>query len=165
MGIAVTKSQNIMSEGPRKPEDQLRQFADSFSDVVSSFGKKVGGFVEDIFRQEDGADVHVPMDAYYTRTDFVLEVELPGVTKKEVSLQVVDQVLSLKGSKKIAAGADTFEYLGRERRYGNFIRSVELPDDINLEQIKAKYEEGILQITFARLSPVRGEDSKEVTIE
>lgn len=139
-----------MNDGNNTPEDQLRQFAGSLGDAVSSFGKKVGGFVDDFFKEEESGEVSVRVDAYYTAEAFVIEAELPGVLKEDVSLQVVDQFLSLKGVKKINKDAEKFDYLGRERVYGHFLRTLELPTDIDLKKIKAKYENGILKVTFAK---------------
>lgn len=154
-----------MNQGNNNPEDQFRQFAGNFSDAVSSFGKKVGGFVDDLFKENESGEVIVRVDAYYTADDFIIEAELPGVLKEDVSLQVVDQFLSLKGMKKTVDNAEDFQYVGRERAYGHFLRTLELPDDIDLQKIKAKYDHGILRVTFARLASSKADKGTQVDID
>lgn len=109
--------------------------------------------MDGMFASDESGELSTPVDAYYAPAQFVIEVELPGVLKEDVSLQIIDQVLSLKGVKKMPAGTEAYDFVGRERRYGAFIRTLELPTDIDLAQIKAKYEHGVLRITFARTSP------------
>lgn len=154
-----------MNDGPRKPEDQLRQMADSFTDVMSSLRKKVGGMVEDLFAQDASGELAVAVDAYLTSAEFVIEIELPGVQKEDVSLQIIDQVLHVKGIKRLPAGHESFEYLGRERRVGEFMRTFELPGEIDLEKIKAKYEHGILRVSFSRILPASEKAGTSVNIE
>lgn len=154
-----------MNQGNNNPEDQFRQFAGNFSDAVSSFGKKVGGFVDDLFKENESGEVIVRVDAYYTADDFIIEAELPGVLKEDVSLQVVDQFLSLKGVKKMIDNSEDYDYVGRERAYGTFLRTLELPDDIDLQKIKAKYEHGILRVAFARLASSKADKGTQVDID
>lgn len=165
--MVVHTNSAMMNENPKRPEENFRQFTDSFSDAVSQFGKKVGSFVDDFFKGEEGGELSVAIDAYFTKADFVIEVELPGVMKEDVSLQVLDQVLNLKGVKRMDEHAEQHQYLGRERRYGHFLRSLELPAGLDLEQIKAKYEYGVLRIRFARLKPepTAPESGSEIDID
>ncbi len=154
-----------MNDDPRKTDDQLRQITDSVSDVFSSVGKKVSGFMEDFFREEERGKFSVHADAYYTPQHFVIEAELPGVTKEDVSLQIVDHYLSLKGVKRMAKEAEQYEFVGRERLYGHFLRQLELPNDIDFKQIKAKYENGVLRVTFARIDAPADDSGKTVDID
>jgi len=93
--------------------------------------------------------------------------ELPGVKKEDVKVTINEEnILLIKGSKsKIKSDQSNDEnvkFLKIERGYGEFTRSFLLPDNLNQESIKAKYSDGILDITFEKIEP---EKPKELKVE
>ncbi|MEL6674300.1 MAG: Hsp20/alpha crystallin family protein [Bacteroidota bacterium] len=134
----------------RSGEDTFKNITDGLFDSVSQFGKKVGNFMDDMFSGEgmDDGEVKIKADVYYTENQFVIAMEMAGVKKEETSLQIIDGVLSIKGIKKEPEGYETFSFHKQERRFGSFIRTFPLPLDIEMENIKAKYEAGILIVRF-----------------
>lgn len=76
----------------------------------------------------------------------VIEVELPGVDEKDVTLTVKDGVLSLKGEKRHSKEEKGENHYLMERSYGSFMRSVPLPDSIDENKVEAKYDKGVLTI-------------------
>ena len=66
-------------------------------------------------------EIHVTSDIFETRTHYVIELELPGVDKKDVKISAQDEILTVKGEKKLPEDAGRF--VRRERRFGTFIRS------------------------------------------
>ena len=149
----------------QRNDDTLKNFTDGLMDNLSSFGKKVGGFMEDVFSGE-GFNVsgeYTPRsDVYYTENQYVVELELPGVKKEETHLHIHEGVLTVKGIKRMHEDAENFSYQKQERRFGNFILNFNLPLDVEMENIKAKYEGGILTI---RLPWVGGPKKEEQDIE
>jgi HSP20 family protein len=88
-------------------------------------------------------------------------VELPGVKKEDVKLTINDEnVLVIKGEKKKDESKDKV-YVRSERSYGAFERSFRLSDNINKDSINAKYDNGILNISFQKKEPQK---PKEVNI-
>lgn len=88
------------------------------------------------------------------------QAELPGVKKENVKVSINDEnVLLINGtkanSKKDEGEKDGVKYLKVERGYGEFTRQFILPDNLNNESIKAKYEDGILDISFEKIEPVK----------
>jgi len=86
--------------------------------------------------------------------------ELPGVKKEDVKVSINDEnVLLINGTKaktKKDEGEESgVKYLKVERGYGEFTRQFILPDNLNNESIKAKYEDGILDISFEKIEPVK----------
>ncbi|MEO0895001.1 MAG: Hsp20/alpha crystallin family protein [Bacteroidota bacterium] len=146
-------------------ENNAEDIFQSIKDGLQSFGKTVGDFVEEVI-QGDGikssGDVRVRTDIYQSGDFFVIELELPGMSKKEVSIQIYDGTLQVKGTKKAVEGSESFVYQNSERQFGPFLKTFELPTDVELENIKAKYEAGVLTIRFPRPMP---EVEAEVTEE
>lgn len=129
----------------------------SFRDGLSEFGKRVGSFVDDVMSGENlrsEGDVKIRSDIYQSGNFYVIELELPGMSKAEVSIQIHDSVLQVKGNKKAGEGAESARYERQERQFGPFLKTFTLPVDVELENIKAKYESGVLTVRFPRPNPV-----------
>ena len=91
-----------------------------------------------------------------------LRFELPGVDPKEVSVSVTGDQLLVTGEKKTSREIDEKSVYFSESRYGRFQRSFRLPEGVRSEDVKAAYENGVLQLTI----PVPAEvQPKTVRIE
>ena len=82
--------------------------------------------------------------------DYKLSAELPGLTDKDVEIEVADGVLSISGQKKEESERKEGGYLMSERRYGSFTRSVALPADVDPDAIKASFANGVLTLTLGK---------------
>lgn len=87
------------------------------------------------------------MDVSETDKTVVMTVELPGLEEKDVEINFVDDVLSIRGEKKSEKEEKDKNYHLVERRYGAFARSVTLPTGTDPASIKATIEKGILKVT------------------
>ena len=84
-------------------------------------------------------------------TDAVLvECELPGVAREDVDISVERGVLTIRGERKPPAERRAEGYHRRERSWGPFERRVELPAKVDVENVKAKLTNGILEITLPK---------------
>src|SRR4029079_2974863 len=84
-----------------------------------------------------------------SETDKVIEItaELPGLEKKNVELNVTDNLLTIRGEKKNEREENNKDYHLVERSYGSFSRSVELPSGVKVEDITAEIANGVLKVT------------------
>lgn len=90
-------------------------------------------------------------------------VELPGVNKDDVKIVLEDGVLTLSGEKKSDVKEDDkINFSRNEREFGKFERKFELVEDINPDEVKANFNNGLLKIMIAKLTP---EEPKERIIE
>jgi HSP20 family protein len=90
-----------------------------------------------------------------SETDKVLEItaELPGLEKKDIELNVADNLLTIRGEKKNEREEKNKDYHLVERSYGSFVRSVELPSGVKIEDIAAEIADGVLKITVQKPAP------------
>ena len=90
-----------------------------------------------------------------SETDKVLEItaELPGLEKKDIELNVADNLLTIRGEKKNEREEKNKDYHLVERSYGSFARSVELPSGVKIEDIAAEIANGVLKITVQKPAP------------
>lgn len=123
----------------------------------------------DKFFNEFSKNVDFPVNRF-PRVDVVddeksinLIAELPGVKKEDVKILLEDGFLTVSGEKKNEfEGKEEINIIRNERLFGKFERKFELPEDINPDEIKAKFENGVLNISIDKLVP---EKPKERIIE
>ena len=80
---------------------------------------------------------------------FVMEAELPGFTKEDISLNITDNVLTLSAVHKKEEEEKKENYVRRERHYGEYKRSFDL-NGIEAEGITADYKSGVLTVTLPK---------------
>ena len=90
------------------------------------------------------------VDIYEAENEIVLKAELPGITKKDVSVEVKDNVLTLKGERFPEAEINEEKYYRKEICFGTFERSFTLQERIQPEQIKATFNNGVLTVKIPR---------------
>jgi HSP20 family protein len=78
------------------------------------------------------------------------EAELPGVDPKEIEIEVVGNVLTLRGEKKHEREEEGKGFHYVERRYGGFIRNIELPTSVDSEKVSAACKNGVLTVTLPK---------------
>ena len=101
------------------------------------------------------------VDIYEAENGIIVAVELPGVSKESVAVEVKDDVLILKGERLADPAVSEDRYYRRERLFGPFKRSFTLHQNIKPDQIKATFKDGVLQIEIPR--PVQ-EQPKQITV-
>ncbi len=127
----------------------------NFRDGIEGFGRKVSSFVDEVFSGEGMGEVKLRIDLYHTSDSLVVELELPGVKKEDVKIQVQDRALHIRGQKLPPEDMPEYEYVLRERRFGSFMKEIALPENIELENIKARFESGLLTVRFPHQAGTR----------
>jgi len=101
-----------------------------------------------------------PVDMHETKDDLVLNVELPGVSEKDVTVSITGDLLSIKGERRWNDEAKDRQYLHTERAYGQFERLVQLPMAVQADKVKASYRDGVLQITLPKAEELKPREIK-----
>lgn len=155
-----------MSDETNKEKDILKDLGEGLSAFGQRVGKKVSEIVDSFSTEDEAGDgkVNVATDVYETGTHYVIEVELPGVQKGDVKISAQDELLTVKGEKKKSEDTGRGTYHARGRRYGTFIKSFELPEGLEMENIKAQFTDGVLSIKFPKQNP-ESEDEEQTTID
>ena len=96
--------------------------------------------------------------------EYLLTVEIPGVAEKDVSVDISNNTMTIKGEKKQEKEDKDKNYYRIERSYGCFQRVLSLPEDVDQDAIKAAFKDGVLTITMPRKALPAGEVKKvEIT--
>jgi len=87
--------------------------------------------------------------------EYVVTVELPGVRKDDVKINLKDNVLTVSGEKKSEKKIDEKNYHQTERIFGSFQRCFRLPELVDQEKIAADFKNGILNVAIPKLPEVQ----------
>jgi HSP20 family protein len=90
------------------------------------------------------------LDVYEEKDNYVVKVELPGVNKEDVKLSLEQGTLTITGERKAETNPETTEVHLSERFYGRFQRSLNLPETLAVDQVKAQYKDGVLTVTLPK---------------
>jgi len=93
------------------------------------------------------------MDVSETDKSIEIVAELPGLEKKDVQLNLTDNLLTIRGEKKNEREEKNKDYHLVERSFGSFARTVELPQGVKAEDISAEIANGVLKVTVKKPAP------------
>ncbi len=99
-------------------------------------------------------------DVYEDDNSIHLNVEIPGVDEKNLSISIENNVLTVKGERKPEKDEKGEHFLRQERSYGKFSRSFTLPGSVDLDRVNANYVNGVLQIELAKRAEARPKQIK-----
>jgi HSP20 family protein len=95
------------------------------------------------------------VNIYQTEKDVVLKAEIPGVSKEDLNIYVDEGLVRLAGQIKRDQDFKDENVFRSERYHGGFSRSIPLPVEVNTDEAKAQYSDGILSITLPKAQPER----------
>jgi HSP20 family protein len=133
------------------PMGNLQSFRNEMDRMFNQFFQ--GGTGE-----EAGWGVHtwtLPVDIYETDEALILKAELPGVSKDDISIEIQQNTLLLRGQRRPEAEVREDQYHRAERTYGAFQRSFMLPTTIDEEQVQASYKDGVLELRLPKAQAAR----------
>jgi HSP20 family protein len=142
-----------------------RGFYDLHSEMNRMFDDVFGGLARRTGRQQGAqASEWAPsMDVLNRDGDLVVRAELPGVRQEDVDITVHDRVLTISGERREEQQQERGGYYVRERRHGSFRRSMTLPEGVDEGEIRARFENGVLEVTVAGAAAVR--EPKRIQVE
>jgi len=100
------------------------------------------------------------VDIFETEGEIVVKAELPGMDRKDIQLNLENNVLSLRGERKFTKETKDENYHRIERSYGVFSRSFSIPATVDEEKIRADYKDGVLKIFLPKKEQARPKQIK-----
>ncbi len=94
-----------------------------------------------------------------------IEVDLPGVKKEDINIQVEDNTLVISGERKIKEEMKEENYYKIESNFGSFSRSFSLPEEADIENIHAESTDGVLEVVVPKLESAKVEKVKKISIK
>jgi HSP20 family protein len=139
--------------------DLASEFLTMQREIDRMFDRFRGGTAAD----DSGSSVWMPaVDIMEREGEFHVRVELPGVKREDVKITVQNDVLTIRGEKKLEQEQKGENYHRVERSYGTFQRSFTLPTSVRSDKIEASYDNGVLSIVLPKVEEAK---PKEIEVK
>jgi HSP20 family protein len=144
------KKETALAQG-RALRDPFAQLREMTSDLERAFERPFGTRFRwpslRRFASHDGADWAPEIDVFERDNRLVTKVDLPGLKKEDVKVEVTDGHLAISGERKSETEEKKDNVYRCERSYGSFYRAVPLPEGVKLEDVKAMFSDGVLEVS------------------
>ena len=135
-----------------EPFKDLMIMQERMNRLFNEFFSRPAGYDE----EGTGQGAWAPLvDICETDDDMILKAELPGMKQEDIQIEIRENVLTLKGERKQENDLKEGQYHRVERSFGAFQRLFTLPNAIQPEKVKARYKDGVLEITMPKAEVVR----------
>src|SRR5580692_9000072 len=91
-----------------------------------------------------------PVDIYEDEHGIMLKIEVPGIDEKDIDVSIENNTLTVRGQRRFEKDEKEENFQRVERMYGSFTRSFTLPNTVDLEQVTAQYDKGVLKVRLAK---------------
>ena len=151
------------------PFESLRREIDRlFDDFDSGFWRSpFSGSLFDVrpFRRRNSDLTASPaVDVSETDKAYEITADLPGMDEKNVEVKLANGILTIKGEKQDEKEEKQKDYCRRERSFGSFERSFQVPEDVDGEKIEASFKKGVLSVTLPKKAEAQ-KSAKNITIK
>jgi HSP20 family protein len=103
-----------------------------------------------------------PVDTYEDEHNITLKLEVPGIDEKDIDVRIENNTLTVHGERKIEKEEKEENFRRVERQYGEFTRSFTLPSSVDLGQVTAHYDKGVLKINLAKKAEAKPKQIKVI---
>ncbi len=143
-----------------------QEFFNDIKSEVKDLGSKMNKLFDELVRgKESKSGLEIRADFYETPSALIYEIDIPGVDKSQVAVQIRDNALSIRGE-RIRDHDVNVIYHVRERAFGEFERTFPLPKGIEEGAVKAKFDKGILRVTLPKkMEEEPSYDTQEINID
>ncbi len=100
------------------------------------------------------------VDIFETESEIVVKPEVPGMDRKDITLNLENNVLTLRGERRFLKETKEENYHRIERSYGGFSRAFSIPVTVDDEKIRADYQDGVLKIVLPKKEQLRPKQIK-----
>ena len=129
----------------RARRNPFRGFVDTMSEMARMREYFETGREE---RRRTHATAWVPTtDIFAEGDDLVIRCELAGVHREDIDIELTGDTLTISGERRSELDEEEIHFYTRERSFGHFRRSMNLPEGIDASDISADFQDGMLQVT------------------
>ena len=148
---------------PVKRDDKRHPLARLQGDMNMVFDRFFNDFRLSPFKDRDLTTLP-KVDIKETKKEVLVSAELPGLEAKDLDISITDDVLTLRGEKRQESKREEENYFHMECAYGAFNRSIPLPSEVESNNVKAEFKNGILKIALTK-KPEEQRKAKKIEIK
>ncbi|MBT3589834.1 MAG: Hsp20/alpha crystallin family protein [Candidatus Marinimicrobia bacterium] len=127
------------------------------SNIMNDFDKIFNNLLDKDYSLQHSKPWNPSVDIEENETSFSLTADIPGMSKKDVSIELLDGVLTIKGERSELKQDEDDYFVIKERNSGSFCRSFKLPENVKEENIKASFKNGVLSMSIPKEEVVEPE--------
>lgn len=148
-GKTVPSYRNVAKERGYELTSPVHQF---HREIDRLFEQAFRGFGLDlpVSRNLGNGFLKPQLDLSATEGEYAISVEIPGIEEKDVTLEIVNDTLTIRGTKKQKTEERDKNDYRIERTYSSFQRILSLPEDVDQSAVKATFKKGVLTVTMPR---------------
>ena len=157
---APPSAQDMQKNVPihRDFDQSMRTMRDEMDQMFRDFFSK-----QDVTGWGGNFEASPATDVVEEDKDFLVKVELPGMTPDGIDLSVTGNSIVIKGEKQQENEVKGDTYLRQEMSYGSFSRTISLPETADLDKADAVYKNGVLTVTVPK-NPAYAQKTRKLTI-
>lgn len=140
------------------PQKSQTKVVPDEKDTLASFvdETKTSACAQDFLSEEPKeTEGQLALDVFQTADEIVVVAPVAGVTKEDISINITDDVLTIKGSRNFCFKAEEADYFTQECFWGNFSRSIILPEAVDSSRVLASFKNGILTVRIPKMEKIR----------
>ena len=145
---------------PRRASSELSPWGDLDRMFDDFLGRRLRSFWPERWWPTPMEITTPVVDLYEEKDDIVVKAELPGMEKDNIEVNLSDNRLTIKGEKKKEEEVKKEGYYRSERSYGSFIRTLELPSEVQTDKVKAAFKNGVLEIRLPKTEEAKKKETK-----
>lgn len=116
------------------------------SDLWREMDRMFDHFTPSVSAMYDDREFSPPSELMEEEGHYMLSIDLPGMKKEDIKIEVADGTLIISGERKNEKRTEANQVHRFEKTYGSFKRSFVLPNTINAGKVEARYEDGVLEL-------------------
>lgn len=159
------KEKGIRETTPWRPFFNPTRFEHAIERMFQDFWKGPRfsfGWPEELHRGGESGLTIAAVEIYDEKDDVVVKAELPGMKKEDLEINLAGDILTIKGEKKREEEVKEKDYYYSERSFGSFERSIDIPQKVVPDKVRASFKDGILEV---RLQKSEEAKKKEIKIK
>jgi HSP20 family protein len=146
---------------PYRPTGQLSPFG-RMEDMFEDFFRRPFGrpFWSNMPKMMEDIEPAPSVDIYEEGDNIILKSEMPGMSKEDIEVNLTDDTITLSGEKKKEEKIEKKNYYRFERSFGSFKRSFALPSEVQSDNAKASFKNGVLEIKIPKSEAAKKKEKK-----
>jgi HSP20 family protein len=156
------KGKETRELAPWRPFSDLTRWERDMERMMDDFfDRRMRPWWPERWLRTEGFTTNVPaLDVFEEKDELVVKAELPGMEKDNVEVNLTDHTLTIKGEKKKEEEVKEEKYYRSERSYGSFVRTLQLPADVQSDKVKASFKNGVLEVRLPKTEEAKGKEIK-----
>ena len=140
------------------PIRELEEMRRNLDKLFGEYGEPVSR--QNLISKGAPASLVPSIDIFERKGDLVIRIDLPGIEKEQIDLSITKDTLTLKAEAKKEEEIKPEDYYVQERSLGTYIRTVQLPQNIDAAKAKATFKNGVLEIIFPNKEEAKAAEIK-----